>query len=214
MIPGGVHYACEIGADQIRINFQNNAGNNLTVGGGQSADRWLLNLGFESGDGGNVGYSAILPQSGSLGIDDNGLSYEGPLERVEDFDLANATVVDAKVAVNCSSPGGEPTAIVGGTEYVIPFSEAQSITCDVTDEAINVKINRLGLDGTQLMISAQYDGTNWNGSAAVQTPDGNFSAPFTSDVEGPVADGSAVSFEGTFGSDGGDVEGAITVTCP
>lgn len=208
------HYSCNVGDDQITINFQTADGQNLLIQGGDLGQGWILNLTFTSRDVNNVSYGGTLPGDGSLGLGDDALSFEGTVQRVEDFDLANATDVDVRLAVNCVSPGGDPTATVGGVEYVVPFSGAQSVTCEVSADSIEVRINRLGLDGIQLEISGSFDGTSWLGSATVYKSDGNLTSTFGPDVDGPVVDGATVTYTGTFSSDSGDADGTMSITCP
>ena len=211
---GSGNYECQVGDDQVTINYQTGGAQDLLIQGGKVEGNWFLNLTFTREGADNVRYSATLPGSGSLGLGDRALSFEGPAQRIEDFDVANATDTDVSLAVNCASPGGDPTAVIGGTEYIVPFAGAQSITCDVSDDLVDVTINRLARDGTQIQIDARYDGEVWLGAISVNTPEGRYISTLTEDGAGLVIDGPAVDYEGSFGSDGSDADGTVSVTCP
>ena len=47
--------------------------------------------------------------------------------------------------------------------YSFPVTGAQSVTCTVADDAVEVRINRLAIDGLQLEIQATSDGGQWLG---------------------------------------------------
>ena len=215
-VPGSVHHRCEIGDDQVAINYQQTEIGDLLIQGSNMGDGWFLNLTLVPLDS-NLQYGAVLPGDGSLGIDGTSLSYEGPADKVVDRDIANPTEVDVKLAVNCAPPGDGITAMLGGTEYDVRFSG--SVTCDITDEAIDVNIGdaRSGggaLDAEMQMSLIQTD-DGWFGVATVRTADGT---TYTSDVsaEGdvPTVDGSTISYDGVFSSDAGDVDGSMMFTCP
>ena len=207
-----VHYACDISDEQISINFQFN-GPSLLVQGGKLDGEWLLNLTFTV-DENDIQYGATLPGGGSLGLGDGQLSYEGPIDRVENRDITNPTVVDAKLAVNCTQPEGQPTAIIDGTEYVVSMVGSDSTTCEVTDQAVTVQVNRLTSDGTNIDIGVEAQDGGWFGHVAVTTPAGHFLAKDSPNPAGLTVDGSTVTYEGTFEGDSGDVEGSVVVTCP
>jgi len=110
--------------------------------------------------------------------------------------------------------GGDPTAEVGGETFVFPTSGAQSVTCDVQPEALEVRVNRLAIDGLQLELQGNFDGERWVGSATVYTNEGNYSSPLPLDGAGLTIDGTSVTYAGTFSSPAGDdVDGTVSVTC-
>lgn len=108
-------------------------------------------------------------------------------------------------------------ATVGGTEYQVRFSG--SIVCEITDEMIDVSIGDARSGGgsldAELQMNVIQGGDGRFGVTTVRTADGT---SYTSDVsaEGdvPTVDGSNVSYEGTFSSDAGDVDGSLSFTCP
>lgn len=209
---GAVHYTCDISDEQITMNFQFN-GPSFLIQGGQVNGEWILNMTFTVEEN-NIQYGATLPGEGSLGLGDGQLSYEGPIDRVEDRDILNPTIVDAKLAVNCMQPEGQPTAVIDGTEYVVSMVGADSVTCEVSEEAVTVQVNRLTSDGTNIDIGVEAQDDGWFGHASVTTPSGRYQAKGSPNPEGLTVDGSTVSYEGTFEGDSGDVEGSLIVTCP
>jgi hypothetical protein len=204
---------CMVGADRVTVNLQANGHDFLLQGSAQTGD-WFLDMTFAPG-GDNTRYGAdSMSGSGTFTVGDGMLSYEGTVSRVVDFDVQNAEDVEARVAVNCASPGGDPTAEVGGESFVFPLSGAQSVTCDVGPEALEIRINRLAIDGLQLELQGTFDGERWVGSATIYTNDGNYSSPLPTDGTGLTIDGTSVAYEGTFASPAGDdVEGSVSVTC-
>lgn len=209
---GAVHYACDISDEQVRINFQFN-GPSLLIQGGKLDGEWLLNLTFTVEES-SIQYAATLPGEGSLGLGDGQLSYEGPIDRVENRDILNPTVVDADLAVNCTQPEGQPTAVIDGTEYVVSTVGASSVTCEVSAEEVTVQVNRLTTEGTNIDIGVEAQDGGWFGHVSVTTPSGNFLAKDSPNPAGLTVDGSTVTYEGTFEGDSGDVEGSVEVTCP
>ncbi len=207
-----VHYACEIFEDQIRLNFQFN-GPSFLIQGGKLDGGWLLNMTFTV-DENNVQYGATLPGEGSLGLDGQQLSYEGPIDKVVDRDILNPEVMDGKLAVNCAPPEGEPTAVIDGTEYVVSMVGASSTRCEVSSEAVTVQINRLTEDGTNIDIGVEAQDGGWFGHVVVATPDGNFTSTDSPNPTGLSVNGQTVTYEGTFSAGAGEVEGSVTVTCP
>ena len=218
---GGIGYECTVTGDRVTINFQTADGHDLFAQGARQSDDWIISLTFKPGGGQQIQYGATSTgASGTFGISDGALSYEGKVDRIEDFDLANATEVDARVAVNCASAGGESgggdaTASIGGQTFAFPLSGAQSVTCEVGPERVEVRINRLALDNTQLEIDGRREGDRWIGAAVVYTSDGNYSAPFQEDGTGLTIDGSSVEFAGTFKApDGSELDGSASAACP
>lgn len=214
---GSLGYTCEIGADAIRINFQTPEGQDLSAQVVRSGDGWTGQLTFTSAEGGQVQYSAVVDRgSGTLGVSDEALSYEGTADRIEDFDLLNATPVPARVAVNCALPGdgGDPVAEIDGTLYSFPLSGAQSVSCSVSPSDIDITVNRLALENLQLAIDMRGGPDDWIGSVFVITPEGNFSVTLVGDADGLEIDGSTVTYAGPIEGDAGEVEAEVAITCP
>jgi hypothetical protein len=214
---GGIAFECTVADDRVIVNFQSGDGHDLLLQGSNQTGSWILSLTFKPGDK-QIQYGAsTVSGAGSFGISDGTVSYEGKVDRIEDFDLANATEVDARVAINCASAagGGDPTATVGGQEYLFALSGAQSVTCEVAPERVEIRIDRLGIDDTQLEIDGRQEGDRWIGAAVVYTSDGSFTSTFLEDGTGLTIDGSSVEYAGTFkGPDGGELDGTASVTCP
>lgn len=206
-----VHYTCEITDERVSINFQFN-GPSLLIQGSRMDDGWLLNLTFTGAED-NIQYGATIPGDGALGLGDGQLSYEGPIDKVVDRDILNPTEIDAKLAVNCLAPEGQPTAVIDGTEYVVSMVGASSLRCEVSSEAVTVQINRLTAEGTNIDIGVEAQDDGWFGHVVVTTPTGSWTAS-DSPNPGLTVDGSTVTYEGTFEGDAGSVEGSVVVTCP
>ncbi|MFC6287428.1 hypothetical protein ACFP3Q_12035 [Nocardioides sp. GCM10027113] len=212
---GSVSHVCDIGPDRIQVGFQTAEGQDLLLQVVRQGDSWTGRLAFQQGGGANLQYSATLPADAApLVIGEDSLSFEGTVSRVEDFDAAGATRVPAAVAVSCALPGGVPTATVGGTTYSFAPGGAQSFDCSVTDDAIEVRVNRLAVDGLQLELSARREGGDWVGAAVVTTPDATFTSTLPPDGTGLSLDGTAVDYEGTFSSEDEEQPGTVSVTCP
>lgn len=216
---GSVNYVCDIGPDRIQVNFQTNEGQNLLLQAALQGGAWVGQLTFAPAGGESVQYSAGLPDGADpMVIGEDALSFEGTVSKVVDYDLANATDTRASVAINCAAAaasGEEASAEIDGTTYTFPASGAQSFDCTVTDDSLDVRINRLSLDGLQLELSAGRDADAWLGAVVVYAPEGTFTSTLSPDGAGLTIDGSTVDYQGTFtGGPAGDVTGSVSVTCP
>ena len=211
---GSINVNCTITDQQVVVNLQTPEGRDFLLQGSPQADDWFLRMTFAPG-GENVTYSADSTSGrGTFTIGDTALSYVGTVDRVVDFDVTNAEQVDAEVAVNCATAGGDPTATVDGETYVFPLSGAQSVTCEVSDTSLEVRINRLAVDNLQHEVTGAEQGREWVGAAVVYTADGNFTSTLPADGTGLSIEGTAVAYSGTFLSPTGEeVEGTIDVTC-
>lgn len=212
---GSINVQCTVTDAQVSVNFQTADGHDLLVQGAPQDGTWFLTTTFAPG-GDNTRYTAeSIARDGTFTIGDGALSYEGQVARVVDFDVANAEMVDARLAVNCDPAGGgsDPTAEIGDAAYAFPVSGAQSVTCTVTADAVEVRINRLAIDGIQLEINATSDGGQWLGNVTVYTDDGNLSSTIPADGTGLSVDGTTVTYEGTFSTPSGDQAGTATATC-
>lgn len=212
---GSINVQCTVTDAQVSVNFQTADGHDLLVQGAPQDGTWFLTTTFAPG-GDNTRYMAeSIARDGTFTIGDGALSYEGQVARVVDFDVANAEMVDARLAVNCDPAGGgsDPTAEIGDAAYAFPVSGAQSVTCTVTADAVEVRINRLAIDGIQLEINATSDGGQWLGNVTVYTDDGNLSSTIPADGTGLTVDGTTVTYEGSFSTPSGDQAGTATATC-
>lgn len=211
---GSINVNCTVTDQQVVVNLQTPEGRDFLLQGSPQTGDWFLSMTFAPG-GENVTYSAdSMSGRGTFTIGDNAVSYVGTVDRVVDFDVTNAEAVDAEVAVNCASAGGDPTATVDGETYVFPLSGAQSVTCEVSDTSLEVRVNRLAIDGLQLEVTGSDQGGQWVGAAVVYTADGNYTSTLPDDGTGLSIDGTAVSYAGTFLSPtGAEVEGTVDVTC-
>lgn len=207
---------CSITPERVTVNLQTADGRSFLLQGADDGGSWFLNLTFSPGGGDEqVSYgSESASGRGTYTIGDGALSYDGTVIRVVDFDVANGEELDARLAVNCASPGGDPTAVVGGETYAFPVSGAQSVQCQVSPEAIDVRINRLALEGRQLELSVRLDGDAWLGTVTVYRNEGNLSSLVPPDGAGLTVDGTSVTYVGTFeGPDGAQLDGSVEVTC-
>jgi hypothetical protein len=209
---GSTHPMCDVTPETIQVNVQQTEAGDFSLVATPRDGVWLGSITF-SPQGTTDSYGADF-QSGRLGIGDNAVSYDGPINKVVDFDIVNAETVEGTVAINCDSPGGDPTAEVGDQSYTFPLSGAQGIDCTVAPEEFEVRINRLSLDGTQLEMQGRGGPDQWVGAVVVYTAEGNSIAQLAPDGSGLVIDGGTVGFDGTFTMpDGTEVTGSATATC-
>jgi hypothetical protein len=214
---GSIGYTCEVGPDRLLVNFQTPEGQDLSIQAGLDETGWRGQFTFRAAGQGNTQYSVVLAQaSGTLGAGDGVMSYEGTADRIVDFDVTNAESVDVEVAVNCTvaGDGREPEAVLGGATYVFPLSGAQSVTCAVTPDDVDITINRLATENLQLSIDMRGGPGDWIGAVFVITPDGEYTATLSGDAPGLTIDGRTVTYEGPIESDGGETEASVSVTCP
>lgn len=215
---GSVNFVCSVAPGEIRINFQTPEGQDLSMQAVDAGSGWSGQLVFQSDDLEQVQYNAVLGRTpGTLGVGDGAFSFQGPVDKVVDRDIANAEAVDAELAVNCApaGDGSEPTAEIDGQEYVVPFSGAQSVSCEVSPTDVDIAVNRLALENLQLSIDMRGGPDDWIGSVFVITPDGNFTATLSGAAEGLVIDGSTVTYAGPIvGDDGTEVPAEVAITCP
>jgi hypothetical protein len=213
---GSTHYRCELTEDHITINFQQTtSGSDLTLQGGIVNGQWNASLTFVPSVNNQVSYGASVGfDPGTLGIGDQGISYEGTMSRVEDFDLENAQDVQAVIAVNCSAPGGDPTAEVAGESFTFPLSGAGGLDCVVSDEGVDVLISHSQPEYLQLQIDIQDDGTELFGAVHITSGDEIYSSFVPPDGTGLAIDGSSLTYQGVFANASGEeAEGSVSVTC-
>jgi hypothetical protein len=216
-----IAYSCEIDDQRITVNFQTPDGQDLLLQATSDGDTWRGQLTFASADDSSTRYSASIDGSSGLEVGEEALSYDGPVDRIEDADLAGADELDAEVAVNCASTGesssgagGDPVAEIGGETYTFELSGAQSVTCDVAPDDVEVRINRLALDDLQLEIDMTGGPGDWLGSVAAYTPDGTYRVTLSGEAEGFAVDGDTVTYDGPLEVDGVASEASVSVTCP
>lgn len=209
---GSINYNCLVTADEVRVNFQSPGGHDFVINAVLQSGAWLGSLTVHPGDE-DVQYGGSIPADvATLGVGDSTVSYEGTLDKIVGVDVMNAETMDATIAVNCASPGGDPTAVIDGTSYVFPLSGAQSVTCAVAEDQIEVRINRLAIDNLQLEIEAT--GPEWAGAIVVYAGEERFRSTIPADGEGLTLNGGSLSYEGTFvDTADGSFEGTVEVTC-
>jgi len=212
---GSSFYTCDILDDRITVNFQTGDGHDLLIQGSLQASGWVANVNFKAAGASNVQYGATIPvDADAFGLGNSAMSFEGTVSRIKDFDIANAERVPATIAVNCASPGGDPTAQIGDETYVFRLSGAQSVQCDVTPDQFEVRINRLSTDDLQLEAQGRQQSGAWLGNVTVYAGSERFTSTFVSIGTGLDIEGSTLNYEGTFTSTGGEeLEGSISVTC-
>lgn len=209
---GSIALTCEVAPESVQVNIQTPEGQSIAVRASMTGGDWFGSITAGAEDS-NVQYSSDM-FGGTLGIGDGAVSYSGPMIKIVDFDIVNAEDVIGTMAVNCATPGGDPSATVGGQEFVFPVSGAQSFQCMVLPEEFEIRVNRLALEGLQLEMQGRNDGTQWIGSVTVYTNDGNLSAPLPPDGAGLTIDGTSVTFDGTFTApDGTESTGSASATC-
>lgn len=214
---GSIHHNCEVADDRITINFQQTtSGNDFLLQGAALDGQWNANITFAPmSDDTAVSYGATVGyDAGTLGIGDDAISYEGTLSRVEDYDIANAQDVEGKLAINCAAPGGGTTAEIEGQSFVFPLSGAQGLSCELSDEKVEVSIDHNHPEYLRLQIDVRQDGGQLIGGAHITSGDDNYDSVITGDGEGLTIDGSNLTYEGTFTTPSGEeAEGSVSVFC-
>jgi hypothetical protein len=219
---GSSFYTCDIGTDAIQVNYQTGEGQDFLLQAGRQSGDWTGSITFKeaSADSGE-GYGATFPADGELQVGDEALSYVGTVTRTTDFGRGPSDDLEASIAVNCASAGGDATAEIDGETFVFPASGAQSYECEITDEnTFRVQINRLSSDDIQLSFDGRPQGDGVIGNVSVNDGDNTYIATlFGAPPEGLVIDGSTITFTGTFelrvnNETQGEVEGTATATCP
>jgi hypothetical protein len=220
---GSIHYDCETGADEIRINYQTTDAGELSFQARRTSGEWLGNVTFAQGDD---NYGGTLDRSGEgLAVGETAATYRGTLTHRTYSDPANTRDVEATIAVNCSTGGAgggeDATAEIGGQTFVFPASGAQSFECTVTPTDVVVRINRLALENAQLEIQGTKQSGKWLGNVYVISGSDRYNATIPADGTGLEITGTTLTFTGTFTqtseadpSNGQEVDGSASVTCP
>ena len=216
---GSIYYTCNIESDTIQINYQTPEGHDFLIRGSLQSGGWVGQITFTKGGGANDRYQAAAPGDGELTVSGDAASYTGAVQHMEGFDLNTAQDVDATIAVNCATAGGDPQAEIDGQTYVFPASGAQSFDCEISEDAFRVVINRLATDDLQLSLEAKRTAGDWLGNVTVISGDDNYVSVITGAGEGLDISGSTIAYSGTFDhtknrQPEGKVEGSATATCP
>ena len=213
---GSVHYSCELLDDRITVNFQQTtSGSDFLLQGSVVNGEWSANLTFAPGEGEQVSYGATIGfDPGTLGLGDQALSYEGTVNRVEDFDITNAEEMQATMAVNCAAPGGDPTAEVAGQTFTLPLSGAQSLDCLVTDGEVAILIGHTRPEYRQIQIDVEENGVELFGAVHITAGEDTYTSFVPPDGTGLTIEGRGLTYEGTFMAPSGEeVDGSVSVTC-
>lgn len=211
-----VGFRCEISGDQAQVGFQTADGDNLSFRANRQGDAWDGQMTIGSREDFTTEYmGGLFDRTGTLGATEGALSYEGTIDRVVDRDVMNAEETDIVVAINCGPPGGsEPTAVIGGTTYEVAYNGAQSITCLVGEDNIDITVNRL-FENLQFSLDVRGGPGDWIGSVFIITPDGKFTAVLQGEAEGLTIDGLSLDYEGPIEAESGDIlDATASITCP
>lgn len=212
---GSTHFSCDILDDRITINFQETtSGHDLTIQGSVFDGSWNANMTFAPDvEGSQVSYGANIGL-GTLGLEENALSFEGTTSKVVDFDLANAQEAPAVVAINCAAPGGVPTAEVAGESLEFPLSGASNLDCVVSDEGVDILISRNLPDRIQMQIDIDDNDGELFGAVHVSFDDATYTSFVPADGSGLTIDGQSVTYQGQFTTPTGEeVEGSVAANC-
>lgn len=213
---GSVNYRCEVLEDSITVNFQQTtSGHDLTLQGRVLDGAWNASITFAPEGSTQVSYGASIGfDPGTLGLGSGELSYEGSMNRIEDYDAANVEQVDATLAVNCTDPGNGTTAEIGGESFEFPFSGANSLTCSIVGNTVEVLIGHTQPDFSQLQVDVREEGDGVFGAAILTIADVTYSSFVPEDGSGLVIDESSLTYEGTFTTQSEEeVDGSVSVSC-
>jgi hypothetical protein len=219
---GSVHFACEVTDDEIRINFQETESGSLSIQASPVTGEWNGTLTFAEG---GANYGASLSGLEGLATGPDGVVYSGTLTYRTYSDPSDTRDVEGTIAVNCgtAAEGGLATATaeIAGETFSFPASGAQSFECEVTPTAMEVRVNRLALEDSQIEIQGSQQSGDWVGNVYVISGSDRYNAIFPADGTGLDITGTTVTFTGMFAqtseSDPGleqEVSGSASVTCP
>lgn len=209
---GSTHFRCDVMEDGITINFQQTTSeNDFSVQGGLVNGQWNASVNFAPSGQSQITYGASIGfDPGTAGIGDQAFSYEGTMSRVEDFDIVNAQEVQATIAVNCATPGGDPTAEVAGESLSFPFSGAGNLECDVSDVQSYVLISHSQPENIQLQVDIQEAFAVFH----ITSGEDRYESFVPDDGTGLTIDGSSVTYQGVFtGPTGEEFDGSVSVNC-
>ncbi|MCZ7588756.1 MAG: hypothetical protein M5U27_07870 [Gaiella sp.] len=221
---GSGNFTCVVADDDIRINFQQTAGGDLSFQASVLDGEWLGNVTFAPT--GLDNYGGSLSRSGpGLVIGTNAMSYTGTLTYRSPSDPTNTRDVGARIAVNCETSGpdgaGEATAGLDGTTLAFPASGAQSYECEIAPTSVRVLVNRLALEEKQIQIDATQTSGEWLGNVYVISGTDRYNGIIPADGTGLDIIGNALTFTGTFThtsetdpSVERELSGSASVTCP
>jgi hypothetical protein len=220
---GSIHFDCEVGADEIRVNFQQTDEGDLTFQARVLNGAWLGNVTFVNGDN---NYGGSLTDGGQeLTIGTSAVTYTGSMTHRTYSDPTDTREVEAVVAVNCDTSGagdeGEAMAEIDGRTYTFPASGAQSYECEVAPTAFRVTINRLAPESEQIQLEGTQKSGEWLANVYVISGTDRFNAIIPADGAGLEINGTMLTFSGTFTQTSetdptveDEVDGSASVTCP
>ena len=209
---GSTHFRCDVMEDGITINFQQTTSeNDFSVQGSVVNGQWNASLTFAPSEESRISYGASIGfDRGTAGFGDHAFSYEGTVSRVEGVDIVNAQEVQATIAVNCATPGGDPTATVAGESLTFPFSGAGNLECDVSDEQSYVLISHSQPERIQLQVDIQEAFGAFN----ITSGEDRYDSFVPEDGTGLTISGSSLTYQGVFtGPTGEEVDGSVSVNC-
>ena len=209
---GSTHFRCDVMEDGITINFQQTTSeNDFSVQGSVVNGQWNASLTFAPSEESRISYGASIGfDPGTAGFGDQAFSYEGTMKRVEGVDIVNAQEVQATIAVNCATPGGDPTATVAGESLTFPFSGAGNLECDVSDEQSYVLISHSQPERIQLQVDIQEAFGAFN----ITSGEDRYDSFVPEDGTGLTISGSHLTYQGVFtGPTGEEVDGSVSVNC-
>jgi hypothetical protein len=219
---GSVHFGCEVGADQVRVNFQQTEAGDLSIQGGVLNGEWSGQVTFAPTGLDNYGGGI---RGNEVAVGEDAMTYSGTLTYRSFSDPTTTREVEASIAVNCATGGaggaGEATAEIDGTTLTFPASGAQSYECEVTPRSVRVLVNHLALDDEQIQIDATQTAGEWLGNVYVISGSDRYNGIVPADGTGLEITGTTLTFTGTFThtsetdpSVEREVSGSASVTCP
>ncbi|MDH3249441.1 MAG: hypothetical protein OEQ47_10790, partial [Acidimicrobiia bacterium] len=197
---GSVNYRCEVLEDSITINFQQTAsGHDLTLQGRVLDGAWNASITFAPEGSTQIAYGASVGfDPGTLGLGNGELSYEGSMNRIEDYDAANLEQVQATLAVNCADPGDGTTADIAGESFEFPFSGANSLSCSIVGNSVEVLIGHSQPEFSQLQVDVREEGDGVFGAVILTVGDMTYSSFVREDGGGLGIAGQTMTYAGAF----------------
>jgi hypothetical protein len=105
-LAGSISPTCEVSPEYVQVNIQSADGYSMSLVVSKATGSWTGSL-TAVGEDTNIAYGSGFG-GGRVGIGDNAVSYEGPIDKVVDRDIMNPETMNGTVAVNCDAPGGDP----------------------------------------------------------------------------------------------------------
>jgi hypothetical protein len=219
---GSVHFGCEVGADQVTVNFQETDAGSLLIQGRVLDGEWGGNVTFAPTGLDNYGGGMA---GGEVAVGDNAMTYTGPLTYRSFSDPTNTRDVEASIAVNCNTGSaggaGEAIAEIDGTTLAFPASGAQSFECEVAPATFRVLVNRLALEDKQIQFEGTQTSGQWLANVYVISGTDRYNGIVPADGTGLDITGTTLTFTGTFTQTSEadptverELPGSASVTCP